>query len=192
MRHITESKQTILGDLLVAFHLGRSPVDARFALAHEALTGIELFPKKNSFITFVSTEDYVVNRISGYGVIQSIVQAIAAAVGSRYLTSDELANEDDIVHLVLDCRNYDETLALLKKLESRSTIYSAVVQLINADVIDSNVYQLLNVVIPDMQLNGAPLASTYFINTMTDLQLDEIDSDHAAKFVLSGLLVKGE
>lgn len=189
---ISESKQTILGDLLVAFHLGRSPVDARFALAHEALTGLELFPKKNSFITFVSSEQLVVNRISGYGIIQSIAQATADAIKARYITSDELANDEDIVHFVLDCRNYDETLALLKKLSSRNSKYSALVQLVNADVIDANVYQLLSTVIPDMQYNGAPLYSTYFINTMTAQQLDDIDSDLAAKFVLSGLVIKGE
>jgi hypothetical protein len=185
-------KAIILADLLVNLHTSRRPIDARFAQAHLALTGIEIFIKKNSLITLITDTDADSHYVSANDNIRSICEAITETVGANYVTDVTAASAEDIVHLVLDCTEYESVVTCLTTLLNRTVNYSAVVQLVNCNSIHPDTYNLLNIVIDELMLNGKPLTSVFFINTLNENQLNQMESPFADKLISQGFMLKGD
>jgi hypothetical protein len=185
-------KSIILTDLLVNLHSARRPIDARFSQAHLALTGLEIFIKKNSLITLITDPIDDSNERSATEIIHSICGAITEAVGANYLTNATSATPEDIVHIELDCADYQAVVTCLTTLLNREVNYSVVVQLINSHEIHPDAYNLLHSVIPDLMLNGRPLTSVFFINTLTSAQFDKLESSLAEKLISLGFTLNGD
>ncbi|MDI5833253.1 hypothetical protein OCF84_20990 (plasmid) [Shewanella xiamenensis] len=182
-----DCKRLILTDMLVAFNGSRRPTDARFARAHENITGIEIFQRDNSLISFIPT-----SSVNPYKLISDIASVIAVNVDGEYVTSAETAKENDICHFVVDCADYNGAVNLLNNFLNRNVNYCGIFQLTNIDQITPDLASILTIAIADRTFNSKPLSSLFFIVTLdTDVNTSELSSP-ASKIVQLGFMVKGE
>lgn len=182
-----DAKSTILTDMLISFNNQRAPLDARFARAHEIITGLDIFPRPCPLITFAAPE-----HISSESMIKDIASTITNAINGIYRNSPELASNNDIVHLPVNCENHDDIIAALNIAANRNVDFSLIIHLYNPQNISSESFEIISTAITDMTLNGQQLNSVFFINTIDKDLFESGNIARAQKIIDLGFVVKGE
>lgn len=183
----TDYKRLILTDMLVAFNGSRSPVDARFARAHENITGVELFQRDHSLISFIPAAD-----VDATKVVSEISSIIAVNIDGNYFTNADSASQNDICHFVVDCSDYNTSVNFLNRFINREVNYCGVFQLTNINQLNYDLLGILTTAISDRTFNGKQLSSCFFIATLSADHNQAELTYQADKLINLGFVVKGE